>query len=52
MGTRKDDGKLEVDEFSKTWASFVDIADALQKLQAKFIITWLKDCVYWGWHRV
>ena len=47
-GTSKDDSKLEVDKFSKTWASFVDIADALQKLQATFIIPHGPEIVCFG----
>ena len=46
------DGKIEVDHFSKTWASFVDIADYIEKIKAKIVITWPRDCSFWGWNRV
>ncbi|CAE6914821.1 FCPE [Symbiodinium sp. CCMP2592] len=51
-GTNKDQDELNSIMFSKTWASFVDIADALKKYKARFIITWPRDSVFWGWQRV
>ncbi|CAE6914508.1 unnamed protein product [Symbiodinium sp. CCMP2592] len=51
-GTDKDQDELNSIMFSKTWASFVDIADALKKYKARFIITWPRDSVFWGWQRV
>ena len=45
-------GKVEVDHFSKTWASFVDIADYVEKIKAKIVITWPRDCSFWSWNRV
>ena len=51
-GTSKDEKRVEIDKFSKTWASFIDIADALMKMKARFVITWPRDYACWGWHRV
>ena len=51
-GDKGVDGKIEVDHFSKTWASFVDIADYVEKIKAKIVITWPRDCSFWGWNRV
>ncbi|CAE7722208.1 unnamed protein product [Symbiodinium sp. CCMP2592] len=51
-GTDKDQDELNSIMFSKTWASFVDIADALKKYKARFIITWPRDSVFWGWQLV
>ncbi|CAE7553554.1 unnamed protein product, partial [Symbiodinium sp. CCMP2592] len=51
-GIDKDQDELNSIMFSKTWASFVDIADTLKKYKARFIITWPRDSVFWGWQRV